>query len=51
MSQEAFLRASTRGANNVGITSVLVETGGGSVDLGRLPETDMPAYRLRSLAL
>ena len=40
-----------RGANNVGITSVLVETGGGSVDLEKLPEGDVPDYRLRSLAL
>ena len=40
-----------RGANNVGITSVLVETGGGLVDLGRLPEGDLPIYRLQSLAL
>ena len=38
-----------RGANNVGITSVLVETGGGSVDLGSLPEGDRPDYMLESL--
>ena len=38
-----------RGANNVGITSVLVETGGGSVDLGSLPEGDVPDYVLESL--
>ena len=40
-----------RGANNIGITSVLVETGGGMVDLGKLPEGDLPEYRLRGLAL
>jgi HAD superfamily hydrolase (TIGR01450 family) len=40
-----------RGANNVGITSVLVETGGGTVELGRLPVGDVPDYRLRGLAL
>ena len=39
-----------RGANNVGITSVLVETGGGSVDLGSLPQGDRPDYILESLA-
>ena len=38
-----------RGANNVGVTSVLVETGGGSVDLGSLPEGDRPDYMLESL--
>ena len=38
-----------RGANNVGITSVLVETGGGSVDLGSLPQGDRPDYMLESL--
>ena len=39
-----------RGANGVGIASVLVEAGGGLVDLGGLPEGDMPGYRLQSLA-
>ena len=38
-----------RGANDVGITSVLVETGGGSVELGSLPEGDRPDYILESL--
>lgn len=63
MFEEVFRRANTRnlamigdtpstdirGANNVGITSVLVETGGGSVDLGSLPEGDRPDYMLESL--
>lgn len=40
-----------RGANGVGIASVLVETGGGSVDLRGLPEGDRPGFRLQSLAL
>ena len=40
-----------RGANNVGITSVLVEMGGGLVDLGALLEGDLPGYRLRGLVL
>ncbi len=40
-----------RGANNVGITSVLVETGGGLVDLGSLPEGDRPGFRMRGLAV
>ena len=65
MFEEVFRRASTRnmamigdtpstdirGANNVGITSVLVETGGGLVDLGSLPEGDLPDYRLGGLGL
>ena len=63
MFEEVFRRASTRnmamigdtpstdirGANNIGITSVLVETGGGSVDLGKLPEGDRPGFRMRGL--
>ena len=63
MFEEVFRRANTRnlvmigdtpstdirGANNVGITSVLVETGGGLVDLGSLPEGDRPDYVLESL--
>ena len=63
MFEEAFRRTNTRnmamigdtpstdirGANNMGITSVLVETGGGSVDLGRLPVGDLPGFRLRGL--
>ena len=40
-----------RGANNVGITSVLVETGGGGIDLSALPQSDQPTYSLQSLAL
>ncbi len=40
-----------RGANNVGITSVLVETGAGPMDLSVLPESDRPKYRIGSLAL
>lgn len=65
MFEEAFRRANTRnmvmigdtpstdirGANNVGIASVLVETGGGSVDLLKLPEGDVPGYRLRGLGV
>ncbi len=63
MFHEAFRRATTRnmamigdtpstdirGANNVGIASALVETGGGSVELGSLPEGDRPDYRLPGL--
>jgi FMN phosphatase YigB (HAD superfamily) len=65
MFEEAFRRANTRnmamigdtpstdfrGANNMGITSVLVETGGGLVELGGLPEGDRQGYRLRGLEL
>ena len=65
MFHEAFRRANTRnmamigdtpstdirGANNVGIASVLVESGGGLVDLGSLPVGDRPGYRLWGLAL
>ena len=65
MFEEAFRRANTlnlamigdtpstdvRGANNVGITSVLVETDGGSVDLRSLPEGDRPDFRLRGLGV
>ena len=65
MFEEAFRRAHTRsmvmigdtpstdirGANSMGIASVLVETGGGLVDLGKLPEGDRPGFRLRGLEL
>ena len=40
-----------RGANNTGITSVLVDSGPAPIDLSALPPEDIPAYRLRSLAL
>ena len=40
-----------RGANGMGITSVLVETGLAPIDLSLLPESDTPNYRIRSLAL
>ena len=40
-----------RGANQVGITSVLVETGVATVDPSDLPESDRPKYRMKSLAL
>ena len=40
-----------RGANQAGITSVLVETGLSSVEPSLLPEPDRPKYRIRSLAL
>ena len=39
-----------RGARNVGIASVLVETGVATLDLSLLPETDRPTFRMRSLA-
>ena len=39
-----------RGANQVGITSVLVETGIASADPSALPEPDRPTYRMTSLA-
>ena len=65
MFEEVFRRANTRnmvmigdtpstdirGANNVGIASALVETGGGLVDLRGLPEGDRPGFGLRGLAL
>ncbi len=34
------------GANNVGVTSALVETGCGPVNFGSLQEADHPTYRL-----
>ena len=40
-----------RGANQAGITSVLVELGVSPVDPSLLPESDTPKYRIRSLAL
>ena len=40
-----------RGANNTGIASVLVDSGTAPIDLSTLPPSDMPAYRLKSLAL
>ena len=40
-----------RGANNVGIASALVETGGGFINLSTLPASDIATYRLQSLAL
>ena len=40
-----------RGANQAGITSVLVETGVATVDPAILPEPDRPNYRMHSLAL
>ena len=40
-----------RGANAVGIASALVDTGMAVPDLSVLPESDVPTYRMRSLAL
>lgn len=40
-----------RGANRMGITSALVDTGMAVPDLSSLPESDVPTYRMRSLAL
>ncbi len=40
-----------RGANAFGIASVLVATGVAAVDVSALPRSDMPTYRMRSLAL
>ena len=40
-----------RGANQVGITSVLAETGIATANLALLPESDRPKYRIKSLAL
>ncbi len=40
-----------RGANQVGIASVLVESGISGGDLSMLPDSDKPTYRLRSLAI
>ena len=40
-----------RGANQAGITSVLVDAGLSPVDPSLLPEPDRPTYRIRSLAL
>ncbi len=40
-----------RGANNVGITSVLVETANAPINLSTLPRSDQPTYSLQSLAL
>ncbi|MCY4367421.1 MAG: HAD hydrolase-like protein [Chloroflexi bacterium] len=40
-----------RGANNMGITSVLVNSGAAPIDLSTLPPSDIPTYRLKSLAL
>ena len=42
--------ADIRGANIMGIASVLVETGVSTVDVSNLPESDRPTYRMRSLA-
>ena len=39
-----------RGANQAGITSVLVETGVATADPSKLPEPDRPKYRIKSLA-
>lgn len=64
MFEEAFRRCGTRdavmigdtpstdirGANGVGITSVLMATGVAGADLSTLPETDRPTYRMESLA-
>ena len=64
MFEEAFHRCGTRnvvmigdtpgtdirGANRVGITSVLMETGVAGADHTVLPETDRPAHRMQSLA-
>ena len=46
-----MLESDIRGANGVGITSVLVETGVTAIDLSLLPEPDRPTYSMRSLAL
>lgn len=40
-----------RGANGMGITSALLDTGLAVPDLSALPESDVPTYRMRSLAL
>ena len=40
-----------RGANQIGITSVLVETGVATVDPSTLPDSDRPNYQMKSLAL
>ena len=40
-----------RGANQMGITSVLVETGVATADLTVLPDSDRPKYRLTTLGL
>ena len=40
-----------RGANDMGITSVLVDSGPAPIDLSTLLPSDIPAYRLKSLAL
>ena len=40
-----------RGANQIGITSVLVETGVATVDPSTLPDSDKPNYRMKSLPL
>ena len=40
-----------RGGNGMGIASALVETGMALPDLSSLPDTDVPTYRMRSLAL
>ncbi len=40
-----------RGANNLGLASVLVETGVATAGLSMLSDQDRPAYRMRSLEL
>ena len=40
-----------RGANQLGIISVLVETGIATADPSMLPDSDRPKYRMNSLAL
>ena len=43
-------RTDVRGANRVGITSVLMGTGVAAAALAGLPETDRPTHRMQSLA-
>ena len=40
-----------RGANRVGITSVLVDTGVSTSDLSNLAPEETPSYRMHSLSL
>jgi len=40
-----------RGANDKGITSVLVDSGPSPIDISTLPPADIPGYRLKSLAI